>query len=130
MIKLSKKWSYAIKAMVYIKTCSEIVKIWQISKDLDISDSLLRRIVSELEKSWLIISVKWRNWGIKLSKDSSKISMYDILDSVWEELSITDCTKTGECSNINNCSTTAFYWALQKWINSLLKMYTLDKIWK
>lgn len=128
MIKLSKKWSYAIRAMLFIWNSKELLKISDISCTLKISESLLRRIMSELEKDNLIISLKWRNWWVKLAKSVNTISMYDILVSIWEELSITDCTRGEHCDNIDSCSTTNFYSNLQTWIHSLLKMYTLDKM--
>lgn len=131
MLKLSKKWSYAVKAMIYIATSQkELVHISDISKDEDISESLLRRIVSDLEKSWLLITVKWRYGGIRLWKTLNKISTYDILNSIWEELWITDCTRGDFCDKHNSCTTTNLFWSLQTGFNSLLKMYTLDKILK
>lgn len=130
MIKLSKKWSYAIKAVIFIAQSSETTKISTISKSENISESLLRRIIADLEKASIIITIKWRNWGIKLWKQTNQISIYDILLSIWEELWITNCTKWISCFNHENCSTTDFYSILQTWLNSLLKMYTLDKIIK
>lgn len=130
MLKLSKKWGYAIKAVIYIAQIWEIVKVSQIAKDANISESLLRRIIANLEKSDVLITVKWRNWWVRLWKEINKITAYEILNSIWEELSIRDCTKWLWCSNTENCSTINFYATLQTWFNSLLKMYTLDKIMK
>ena len=131
MLKLSKKWSYAVKAMIYIANSNkELVHISDISKDEEISESLLRRIVSNLEKSGILITVKWRYGGIKLWKTPNRISTYDILDSIGEELWITDCTRGDACDKTEYCSTTSLFWSLQTGFNSLLKMYTLDKIIK
>lgn len=131
MIKLSKKWSYALKAILYIaEKNSKLIKIFDISNDLNISDSLLRRIISELEKSWILITTKWRIGWVKLWMEISDISVYDILNSVWEELWLSDCTKWLECSNINICSTTNLLWNIQKSFNWILKLQTLDKIIK
>lgn len=130
MIKLSKKWSYAIKAMIFIAQSIEITKVSTISVSENISESLLRRIIADLEKASLVTTIKWRNWWIKLWKQINKISVYDILLAIWEELWITNCTKWISCFNHDNCSTTDFYSTLQTWFNSLLKIYTLDKIIK
>ena len=129
MIKLSKKWSYSLKAMIYISTrAPELVKIKDISTDQNISETLLRRIIADLERWWIVKTIKWRNGWVKLWKELKKISVYDILDSVWEELAVTDCTKWEDCINIWNCVTTSLLWDIQKWFNSLLKIHTLDKI--
>jgi len=139
MIKLSKKWSYALKAVVYVAKKSSpllnkeglgggLVNITEISEKEKISLWMLRRIIPELEKSWIIETIKWRNWGIKLWKKVYQISVFDILFAVWEELWITDCTKGLECENSSNCWTEVLLWNLQKWFNTLLNIYTLDKI--
>jgi Rrf2 family protein len=131
MIKLSKKWWYALKAIIYVATKNpKLIKILDISKDLNISESLLRRIISECEKSWILITLKWRTWGVRIWMELNDISVYDILNSVWEELWISDCTKWVICDNSDNCSTTSLFWNLQKSFNWILKLQTLDKIIK
>jgi len=69
--------------MLYIAEKNpELIKISDISNDLDISESLLRRIISELEKSVILITLKGRNGGAKLGMELEYISVYDILNSV------------------------------------------------
>lgn len=130
MIKLSKKWWYALKAMIYIWSQNNIVKIIDISSNLSISDNLLRRIISDIEKTWIIKTIKWRNWWVLLGKDLKDINMYDILKSVGEDLHITECTSWGNCNREDICETSSIFKWLQKWFNSLLKLYTFDKIIK
>lgn len=131
MIKLSKKWLYALKAVIYIaKNNNNLVKIKDISKKEDISETLLRRLIADLEKTDVLQTVKWRSWGIRLAKKSELITIYDILDSIWEELWLSDCSKWLGCDNINTCSTTTLIWNLQKWFNAIIKLYTLDKVIK
>ena len=131
MLKLSKKWWYALKAVIYIaENKSELIRIVDLSKDLNISESLLRRIISDLDKSWILMTVKGRMWGVKLGLELKDISVYDILNSVQEELWIADCTKWIMCENSDVCSTTTLFWNLQKSFNWILKIQTLDKIIK
>lgn len=129
MLKLSKKWWYALKAVLYVAENNEsLLKISDMAEDLSISESLLRRIVSDLDKSGIITTIKWRSWGIKIGMDLKDISVYDILNSIWEELWITDCTKWYFCDNSDNCNTTDFLINIQKSFNGILKLNTLDKI--
>lgn len=131
MLKLSKKWLYALKAVLYIaENQSQLIKITDLSKNLNISESLLRRIISNLDKSWIVITVKGRMWGVKLGLDLKYISVYDILNSIWEELWITNCTKWLVCNNSDICTTTVLFQNLQKSFNGILKLQTLDKIIK
>jgi Rrf2 family protein len=130
MIRLSKKWSYALKSVIYVAKNNELVKITDISHSADISEGMVRRIVADLEKSGILTTVKWRNGGVKLWKKIHEISVYDILYSIWEELWITECTRWEFCDRVDDCSTTSLLWNLQKWFHSLLKLNTLDKIIK
>lgn len=129
MIKLSTKWDYAMKAVIYLwKNQGRLIKISDISWELKISESLLRRIIASLNKSNIVLTIKWRNWWLTLWKETTKISVYDILFSVGEDLWISDCTKWLSCDNKLNCQTTDIYFSIQKWLNWILKIYTLDKI--
>ena len=131
MIKLSKKWSYALKSVIYIsEKYPKLLKIQDISDSLKISESLLRRIIAELDKSWILITTKGREGWVSLWMELEDISVYDILNSVWEELWISDCTKWLFCEKSDNCNTTSLFWNLQKSINWILKLQTLDKIIK
>lgn len=131
MIKLSSKWDYAIKAIMYLlKNKDRKVKIWEIAKSEKISESLLRRVIALLEKSSIIITQKWRNWGLYLPSNLSNISLFDILISVGEELGVSECSMWTACENILDCSATILYSELQKGLNGIFKLYTLDKIEK
>ncbi len=131
MLKISKKWWYALKATIYIaENNNELIKISDLSNNLNISESLLRRIISDLDKSGILMTIKGRVGWVKLGLDIKNISVYDILNSVWEELWISNCTKWLMCENLNNCSTTDLFWNLQKSFNWILKLQTLEKIIK
>ena len=73
-------------------------------------------------------TVKGRNGWVKIWKDIKKISVYDIFSAVDEELWLSNCSKWVFCDQLGSCATTRVYNNLQSWFNSLLKMYTLDKI--
>lgn len=130
MIKLSKKWDYGLKAISYIARQEKRVKISDISKELDISESFLRRIVHDFEKKGLLTTIKGRNGWVFIDKNLQEISLYDILLSLEEDLFITQCTSGEYCKNQDVCVTTDVLKSLQKGFTALLKLYTLDKIIK
>ncbi len=131
MIKLSTRGDYAIKTIIYLlKNNTSLVKISEISTNQKLSESLLRRVVADMERNSIIETIKWRNWWIKIWRDLGSISIYDVLLSVWEELWISDCTKWMYCDNHESCQTTSLYSLIQKSFNGVLKLYTLDKIIK
>jgi len=129
MIKLSKKWNYALKSVIFIATKNpQLLKIKNISDELNISESLLRRIIADLEKTDILETVKWRNWGVKMKKDLAKTNIFDILVSVGEDMTISSCTSGMHCTNRHKCLTSNIFQNLQTGLHSLLKMQTLNKI--
>ncbi len=131
MIKLSKKWDYSLKAILFLASNKwQLVKISDVSKNLKISETFLRRIINDFEKANLIKTIKWRNWWVIFEKDLEKVSLYDIFVSVKEDLFIANCTSWGKCNSLGDCDSVNILNSLQKWFNSLLKIHTLDKIIK
>ena len=130
MIKLSRTWDDALKALCYIADRGDLVQIKDIVASQGMSEACLRRIIPDLHKAGILVAKQWRAWGVMLAMDASQISLYDIFFAVWEEIGITDCTKGIYCSKKPYCYTTHTLWNLQKWFNSLLKLQTLDKIIK
>ena len=130
MIKLSKKWDYWLKAILYIASNCWVLKISNISKDLNISETFLRKIISDFQKKWLLKTIKWRNGWVYIEKNLKEISLFDIFSSLWEDLYITSCTEWKYCNNQDICWTSWVLQSLQKWFTTLLKIHTLDKITK
>lgn len=131
MIKLSKKWDYWLKAIVYLANRhSSLVKISEISKELLISETFLRRIIADFEKYSIIETIKGRNGWVILKKDLKVISLYDILLSLWEDLNVSNCSTWNFCEKSGSCITTDIFKNLQKSFSWVLKLYTLDKIIK
>jgi len=130
MIHLSKIGYHSLNAVLCISKNNTLMKIRDISIETGISESLLRRIIADLEKWWILETVRGRIGWVKLAKELNEINLYSILESVGEELAIRDCTKWWACKNKNECEVIDVFSNLQKGFNSLLKMYTLDKIAK
>lgn len=130
MIKLSRTWDDALKAVCYIADRSELVQIKDIVEHEGMSETCLRRIIADLTTGGILKATRWR-WGwVELARQSNLISMYDIFVAVGEEVGITDCTKDMHCEKKDQCYTTDVLNNLQRGFNSLLKMQTLDKIIK
>jgi len=131
MIKISKKWDYILKAIIFLASNkNKVYKIQDIALKLNIPLSLLRKLLNDSEKNNIIKSIKWRNWWVFFDRDLKEVSVYDILFSIKEDLNISNCSWWIPCSNIENCNTTKVFLWLQKWFTALLKLYTLDKIIK
>jgi DNA-binding IscR family transcriptional regulator len=88
----------------------------------------LRRVVADLDRTGIVVTYKWRNGGVAIEKPLKSISVFDVLFAVWEELWISDCSKWLNCKNLDICYTFPLYWEIQRGINWILKLYTLDRI--
>jgi Rrf2 family protein len=130
MIKLSQTWDDALKALCYIADRGDLVQIKEIVSSQGMSETCLRRIIPDLHKAGILLAKPGRGGGVQLSKKASHISLYDIFLAVGEELGMTDCTKWEFCDKKDDCYTTNVLGNLQRGINSLLKLQTLDKIIK
>lgn len=128
MIKLSQTGYYALHAVIYVaQHPNNLVKIKDIAESETISESLLRRIIADLEKMSILTTSRGRNGGISLWREMALITLYDILEASWEELEIRDCTKWLHCKTREECTIKELLANVQRGFNGLLKMYTLDK---
>jgi len=130
MIKLSQTWDDALKALCYIADRGDMVQIKDIVESQGMSETCLRRIIPDLHKAGILIAKQWRGGWVTLGMEAFQISLYDIFLAVGEEIGITDCTKDIYCEKKEDCYTTDVLGNLQRGINSLLKIQTLDKILK
>lgn len=129
MIKLSQTGDDALKALCYIaEKHPQVVQIKEIVASQGMSESCLRLIIADLNRSGILQSKQGRNGGLILWKTANHISLYDVFLAVWEEMGITDCTKDIYCDKKSNCYTTDVLGNLQRGFHSLLKMQTIEKI--
>ncbi|MBR1597502.1 MAG: Rrf2 family transcriptional regulator [Lachnospiraceae bacterium] len=105
-MKLSTKGRYGLKAMIDLADFSEEApqSIMCIAQRLSLSDSYLEQLMAKLRKAGLIKSIRGAQGGYVLARDSSGISVGDILRALEGDLKPVDCMgirgeecKTGEC---------------------------------
>lgn len=131
MLKLSKKWDIALKAVSYCADKSgEKLQLSRIAQDIWVSELSLRQIIPDLAKSGILVAQQGRGGGIMFQKNPTLVSVYDVLFSVGENLGITDCTEGIFCPQEGSCYTTHILKNLQRGFISLLKLQTLDKVIK
>ncbi len=81
----SSKLSTAVKALCYLSDKYPLPKSsTDISKSIDVNASKLRKILSYLVKSGIIISAQGKNGGFILNKKSDQIDLQEIYCSVEE----------------------------------------------
>lgn len=112
-MKLSTKGKYGLKAMfeLALRSSDGPVSLKHIATSQGISDQYLEQIFASLKKSGLVKSVRGAQGGYLLSKDSSEITVADILKVLEGDFAFTDCLLDEDlCENYDSCST-RYVWA-------------------
>lgn len=109
-MKLSTKGRYGLRAMIDLADFSEEMpqSIANIAARQSISDSYLEQLMAKLKKSGLVTSIRGAQGGYVLAKESSQISVGDILRALEGDLSPVNCSGIkGEegCSGSRTCVT-------------------------
>ena len=109
MLKLSKKAEYALMAARYmaLKNSSGFSTAKEISESYNISYQLVAKVLQNLVKSDLAISIKGMNGGFTLAKKPENISLIDIISAVESNFKIVNCMKPdsseADCTHFNCC---------------------------
>lgn len=109
-MKLSTKGRYGLRAMIDLADYSEEMpqSITNIAARQSISDSYLEQLMAKLKKAGLIESIRGAQGGYVLAKDSSAISVGDILRALEGDLTPVKCSEldgNSGCSGSDCCVT-------------------------
>ena len=91
---LSNTSKYALRALIYLGKFSEDGKkigIKKISEDIGIPSPFLGKILQNLVKQKLLVSIKGPNGGFALAKPPVQISLWDIVAQIDGEGFFTNC---------------------------------------
>jgi len=106
-MQLSNTSQYAIRILAYItdKKESQLINATELSDVLSIPYKFLTKIMTELAKADLIVSIRGRDGGYKLKRRASDIIINDILDLFNDSIKDEQCVLgIGFCDGINKCS--------------------------
>ena len=118
-MKLTTKGRYAITAMldVAINGPTKSVALHDISNRQSISLSYLEQLFSKLRNAKLVKSQRGPGGGYLLAKDSNKISLFDVITAVDENIDQTQCAGKMNCNDSKPCLTHNVWIDLNKQIN-------------
>lgn len=109
-MKLSTKGRYGLRAIVDLAyySANEPVSIQSIAVRQNLSDSYLEQLFGKLRKAGLIASIRGAQGGYVIAKDTSEISVGDILRALEGDLIPVECSEiTGDrsCDSSDSCVT-------------------------
>jgi Rrf2 family protein len=108
MMKFSKKVEYALIALLYMaqKPIGELTTARELSDKYDISLELMGKILQNLVRSGLIISVQGVKGGYYIGHAIDQIKISSIITAIDGPIAITDCISNEDetvCERERNC---------------------------
>jgi Rrf2 family protein len=130
-MRISTKTRYGMRAMVEIAKADPTKGIFQkdISNNQKISIKYLDHIIQSLKTAGLIINVKGKKSGYRLTRSASEITMYQIHTAFEPEIAIIEClSQYMTCEMEQICYTYPFWNGLNETIKNYFTNTTLDDL--
>ncbi len=125
----SKTCKYAIRAMIYIAQKSKDgnkVGIKEIAKGIDSPEHFIAKILQELGRKGLLLSLKGPNGGFYLDEETLDCSLADIVKVIDGDTIFTDCgLGLKHCSETHPCPIHNEFKSIRMGIKTLLENATL-----
>ena len=130
-MRFSTKTRYGMRAMVEIARADQKTGIFQkdISKNQKLSIKYLDHIIQALKTAGLIINVKGKKSGYRLTRPASEITMLQIHTAFEAEIAVIEClSEHVECEMEKICYTYPFWNGLNKVVNDYFTNITLQDV--
>jgi Rrf2 family protein len=131
MLRLSKKADYALMAMKHLATRADgsSASAREIAEQYDIPLELRAKVLQRLARRGLVISLQGTRGGYRLARQTSQISVADIIEAIEGPLRVTACsTEEENCGQYAKCSVRDPLWRIKDRIVSALSDCTLQEI--
>lgn len=129
-MKLTTKGRYAVTAMLDLALHhgQGPINLSDISSRQDISLSYLEQLFSRLRKQGLVASSRGPGGGYSLGRESSEISVSDVIRAVDENVDATRCHGKKNCHGEDRCLTHELWEELSDQITSFLSDISLASL--
>ncbi len=130
-MRFSTKTRYGMRAMVEIAKVDQKTGIFQkdISENQKISIKYLDHIIQALKTAGLIVNVKGKKSGYRLTRSASEITMYQIHTAFEREIAVIEClSQHVTCEMEKICYTYPFWKGLNKIVVDYFTNATLQDL--
>jgi len=130
-MRFSTKTRYGMRAMVEIAKADSKTGIFQkdISENQKISIKYLDHIIQALKTAGLIVNVKGKKSGYRLTRSASEITMYQIHAAFEREIAVIEClSQHVTCEMEKICYTYPFWDGLNKIVEDYFNNATLQDL--
>ena len=133
-MQISTKGRYAIRSLThlaysFIKNNNKPVTIKEISEKEVLSNRYMENIFVKLRKAGIITSLKGEKGGFYLTREPSKITLYEILKTAEKHFSPSACvTNKKYCDRVSFCGIRKIWQKLDDKIKEFLEETTLEDV--
>jgi len=129
-MQLSKSSQYAIRILAYMADNPDLhLNATFLSEQLDIPYKFLTKIMTELVKADLIISIRGREGGYAFAKTPSKIIINEILEIFHDSIEDEQCVLgIGFCDGVCKCALHDQWMEPKLLLQKMFRESTLEKI--
>lgn len=128
-MKITSRGRYALKVMIDIveQNSGEYIKLNDIAERQSISEKYLESIIASLTKAGILIGVRGKGGGYKLSKKPEEYTVGSILKVTEGSLTPVSCLdcKPNTCTSAEDCKTLPLWEGLDKVIDNYLESITI-----
>lgn len=128
----SKACEYAIKAMIHLAVCqreSRRAGIRQISEAIASPEAFTAKILQQLVKSRLLVSVKGPHGGFELVKPSDQMMLISVVEAIDGDGMFVNCVLgLNECSGANPCPIHHKILAIRDHLTGMLSVTSIGEI--
>lgn len=131
MFKLSKKTEYALMALQHIASLNmgQIATAKEIAESKLIPLSLLAKILQQLTKHQLILSLQGAHGGYALGRKAEEITLAQMIEAIEGPIHIIECTESRHsCKRDDSCTLKNSLNPLQQQLSSYLHSVTLADV--
>ena len=131
MMQLSMTGEYAVRTMIHLASVppGELVQICDVSKQWDIPEGFLRKIVAQLSKDGLVRSQRGAGGGIRISRPAESLTLLDVIEAVEGRVFLNKCLiASGTCHLDKTCAVHQVWCEAQKSLQTILSKKSLAEL--
>lgn len=131
MLRLSKKADYALMAMKHLaqKPGAPSTSAREIAEAYDIPIELMAKVLQRLVRTGLLISTQGTRGGYTLGRQSSTISVADVIQAIDGPFTVTACSlENSDCEQYSKCNIRDPLWQIRERIATTLGMVTIAEM--
>jgi len=131
MMQLSMTGEYAVRTMIHLAGAppGKLAQIGDVSKEWEIPEGFLRKIVAQLSKGGLIRSQRGAGGGITLSRPADTLTLLDVIEAIEGKVFLNKCLiAPGTCHLDPTCAVHLVWCDAQQALRSILGKKSLAEL--